>query len=195
MGLSAMAVMVPAPAAMADFLFAGNGTQDLKTPDLATSQVFYTTIFFHSPGITSNVAGFLLNLTYDKAGNLLDEETVSGTSNTLLYTHDAWNRLVEVKFDDGTVVPRAQYAYSGLNWRTIKRADTTTPFDGILDEQRIMYYSSDWQLLEERIDDDLASGTIDRHVQYVWGPRYIDDIVLHRQDEDVDGYEDTWYTT
>jgi RHS repeat-associated protein len=45
-----------------------------------------------------------------------------------------------------------------------------------------------WQLLEERIDDDndAAPGT-NRHVQYLWGPRYIDDILCRRQDSDLDG--------
>lgn len=33
-----------------------------------------------------------------------------------------------------------------------KRGDTD--LDGVLDQQRIMYYSANWQLLEERIDED-----------------------------------------
>ena len=28
---------------------------------------------------------------------------------------------------------------------------------------------------------------IDRHVQYVWGQGYIDDLLLHREDGDVNG--------
>lgn len=51
-----------------------------------------------------------------------------------------------------------------------------------------MYYSANWQLLEERIDDDnVANPGVDRHMQYVWGPRYIDDLICRRQDGDVDG--------
>ena len=64
-----------------------------------------------------------------------------------------------------------------------------------------MYYSADWQLLEEHINDDLASSSdVDRHVQYLWGSRYIDDIVLHRENNDftndsptITTYEKTYY--
>lgn len=50
-------------------------------------------------------------------------------------------------------------------------------------------YTADWQLHEEVIDDDADSDT-DRRAQYVWGPRYIDDAVLRREDRDDDGYYD-----
>ena len=63
-----------------------------------------------------------------------------------------------------------------------------------------MYYSAasgGWQLLEERIDDDNdATPGTNRHVQYIWGPRYIDDLLCRRQDSDLDGeYLDDsyWY--
>ena len=68
-----------------------------------------------------------------------------------------------------------------------------------------MYYSAGWQLLEERIDDDSpftpdpGSADIDRHVQHMWGPRYIDDIILHRENNDFTNdspaitYEKTFY--
>ena len=49
-----------------------------------------------------------------------------------------------------------------------------------------MFYSATpgiWQLLEERIDDESSfpngvtssgdAADIDRHMQYIWGPRYI----------------------
>jgi hypothetical protein len=47
----------------------------------------------------------------------------SGTV-TVGYTHDAWNRLVKVEYDQ-TV--RAKYRYNGLNWRIAKLADTSVP--------------------------------------------------------------------
>ncbi len=136
-----------------------------------------------------------LDLTYDKAGNLREQEIKDDPLAPppvlikLVYTHDAWNRLVRVEIDDGgTPEPRGEYAYNGLNWRIIKRSDSDL-VDSInaLDQQRLMYYSPSWQLLEERIDDDAPftsdpqAADIDRQVQYVWGQRYIDDIVLHRQ--------------
>jgi hypothetical protein len=56
------------------------------------------------------------------------ELTDDGTDTTALrYTHDAWNRLVKVQFEDEDedLHPRGEYEYNGLNWRTIRRADTT----------------------------------------------------------------------
>ncbi len=137
-----------------------------------------------------------LDMTYDKAGNLYTEDRQSGTSSVAYtYTHDAWNRLVKVVVGSDT---RAQYQYNGLDWCIIKQADTD--FDGTLDQQRMRYYSAGWQLCEERIDDDWpftddpTHADIDRHVQYVWGQRYIDDLLLHREDNDTNGtYDDTWY--
>jgi hypothetical protein len=84
---------------------------------------------------------------------------------------------------------RSDYRYNGLNWRIEKTADVGpggVP-DGAFDQKRSMYYSADWQLLEEHIDDDTDAMTpdgVDRHMQYVWGPRYLDDIVLRRLDAD-----------
>ena len=123
-------------------------------------------------------SGLDLDLTYDDNGNMATQEVpgqLGGGATTVSYVHDAWNRLVSVTY--GSTV-RAEYEYNALNWRTVKRANTNSA--GPLDQQRLMYYDANWQLVEERVDDDL-DGTIDRKVQYVWGTRYIDDIVLHRQ--------------
>ncbi len=137
-----------------------------------------------------------LDLTYDKAGNLrTDTRTTVVSTVTWTYTHDAWNRLVLVKAGAND---RAIYKYNGLNWLIIKQSDTDS--DGTLDQQRMRYYSSGWQMCEERIDDDATFPTdpddadIDRHVQYVAGIRYVDDCILHREDNDVNGtYDDMWY--
>jgi len=58
----------------------------------------------------------------------------------------------------------AAYAYDGLNRRTIKTVS------GVV---RNFYYSSRWQVLEERVD---TSPLPDR--QFLWGLRYIDDLVF-----------------
>lgn len=119
-----------------------------------------------------------LDLDYDFAGNLRNNELSDsggvGVQTSLVYTHDVWDRLVKVQFKDasGTLHPRAEYEYNGLNWRTLKRADTN-PADGThaLNRQTLMYYNAAWQLLEERIDEEYQSSPgIDRHKQYVWGP-------------------------
>ncbi len=92
------------------------------------------------------------NLTYDHAGNLRTT-TRSGTTTT--YTHDPWNRLVKVVQASTT---KAEYRYNGLNWRILKRADTDTTAG--LDEERVMVYSANWQLLEERVDDSYISSYV-----------------------------------
>jgi len=77
-----------------------------------------------------------------------------------------------------------------LDWRIVKRADTTVPING-LDQERRMYYSGGGErLLEERIDEDYSgSPGMNRHMAYVWGlrGRYIDDIVCRLVDGNVDG--------
>ena len=46
--------------------------------------------------------------------------------------------------------------YTGLRWRIRKQADMASPPAEALTQERVMYYSASWQLLEERITDDLS---------------------------------------
>jgi len=148
-----------------------------------------------------------VTLTYDKAGNLRISAVASGPTTT--YTHDCWNRLVavEVTPNAGSPSTRARYDYNGLTWRTRKLSDSDLSAesgDAALDEERVMTYSANWQILEERIDRDYQSDAgVNARSQYVWGIRYIDDCVLHRRDEKQsstapngtygDTNEGTWY--
>jgi len=50
----------------------------------------------------------------------------------------------------------------------------------VLDETRHIYYTSSWQAIEERLGTDPDSS--DASQQYVWGIRYIDDLVLRDRD-------------
>lgn len=169
---------------------------DATSGDNEVNQLFERTL-------SSDQGGDELDITYDFAGSLLAQELTDdgqGTTTSIVHSHDAWNRLVKVQFKDGsgTLHPRAEYEYNGLNWRTVKRSDTNlTDGTHALDEQRLMYYGAGWQLLEERIDADYQSSPgIHSHMDYIWGARYIDDIVAHRRDSDPasqDGYEDTWF--
>jgi len=91
-------------------------------------------------------------------------------------TYDAWNRLVKVEEGEDTI---AQYAYDGAKRRTLKK---TYP-GGQLDETRHFYYTvpSRWQVLEERVESGgEISANPDR--QFVWGLRYIDDLLLRDRD-------------
>ena len=148
------------------------------------------------------------DLTYDRASNLASWKLQSGTSATAVTAkHDAWNRLTEVSFS-GTL--RCRQAHNALHWRSFQLSDRTGTGsgagagpDGTMDQARLMSYGADWRLLEERVDDNLSlsawtEGTwspgtdLDRVQQYVWGTRYVDDIVLHRVDANIDGdYSDT----
>jgi RHS repeat-associated protein/uncharacterized delta-60 repeat protein len=101
-------------------------------------------------------------LLYDANGNMRKDENAKG----LLY--DAWNRLAG--FDnnnDGDSLDSADVTYSAdaLGRRIARGPHTTsaTPTD--------LYYSSDWQVLEERAGGFLAN-------QYVWGLGYVDSLVL-----------------
>ena len=98
---------------------------------------------------------------YDNNGNTttMPQPGALGSSYTAKY--DAWNRLVEIS-DTGGVV--ASYEYDGLNRRTIRTENSTTTH---------FYYSDSWQCLEERLG---TATTADK--QYVWGVRYVDDLVL-----------------
>ena len=62
-----------------------------------------------------------------------------------------------------------------INRRTVKKKYVS----GSLDETRHFYYSDQWQVLEERVD---SATTADK--QYVWGLRYVDDLVLRDKGSD-----------
>jgi len=154
------------------------------------------------------------DLAYDRASNLASWKVQSGTSATAVTAkHDAWNRLTEVSFGGSL---RCRQAHNALHWRSFQLSDRTGTGsgagagpDGTMDQARLMSYGADWRLLEERVDDNLSlsswtEGTwspgtdLDRVQQYVWGTRYVDDIVLHRVDKNMDGdYSDpgdgTWH--
>ena len=72
--------------------------------------------------------------------------------------------------------------YDGLARRILLRSYTA----GSLAETRHLYYSSRWQVLEERIESGgQLAATADR--QFVWGLRYIDDLLLRDRDTNSNG--------
>jgi RHS repeat-associated protein len=112
------------------------------------------------------------NVAHDLAGNMVKTPQVNDWESTFDLKWDAWNRLVEVA-DGETVV--AEYRYDGITRRIRKETDDT----------RHYYYSDRWQILEERLDSET---TADR--QFIWGQRYVDDLVLRDRDVDNDGSMD-----
>jgi RHS repeat-associated protein len=93
---------------------------------------------------------------YDRNGNAVSFPAATPTSVVeRTATYDAWNRLINA--GAGT------YEYDGVNRR-------------IQIGNRHFYYSSDWQVLEER--NNASPNTAPAERQYVWGLRYIDDLVV-----------------
>lgn len=74
--------------------------------------------------------------------------------------------------------------------RSVRLFDTAEPFDGTPDERRHLFYSADWRLLEERIDEGWTSGfTADVIAQNFWGVRHLDDAVMRRRGEVSDPWD------
>ena len=114
---------------------------------------------------------------HDRAGNLTEIPQPAAPTSTFDLTWDAWNRLVKVQDAQDTV---AEYEHDGRNFRVLKKVYES----GQLDHTQHFYHTIQWQVVEERLD---ASASDDR--QYVWGLRYIDDLVL--RDRDADGNSQT----
>jgi RHS repeat-associated protein len=104
-------------------------------------------------------------VTYDANGNT----TADGSGNTFVY--DAWNRLVAVK-NGGTTL--ATYGYNGIGERITETHGTTTTD---------LYYSSAWQVLEERV-----GGVV--QARNVWSPVYVNALVLRDQSSQHNGVLD-----
>ncbi len=102
---------------------------------------------------------------YDLAGNMTVMPKVSDLVTSQQNTFDAWNRLVQVA-EGATVI--GSYAYDGLTRRIWKES-----VEGATLARRHGYFTSQWQLIEERLD---AATTAER--QFVWGTRYVDDLIL-----------------
>ncbi|MEZ6099346.1 MAG: RHS repeat-associated core domain-containing protein [Pirellulaceae bacterium] len=108
------------------------------------------------------------------------ESSTDGTEHR--YTWDAWNRLVKVEERDytsgtpGSWSDAGTYQYDAVNRRIVK----------VTSETRHFYYTDRWQCLEERVGTSSSA-----RVQYVWGSRYVDDLVLGDSDLDSNGSLET----
>jgi RHS repeat-associated protein len=90
------------------------------------------------------------------------EMTTDEQGQTLKY--DAWGRLVEVK--QGSII-LASYTHDAINRK-------------VTEGNRALYYSADWQVVEER-----ESGLV--IVQTVFSPVYVDALILRDRDTDANG--------
>ena len=109
---------------------------------------------------------------YDAAGNMTTLPQPADPTAAYTAVYDAWNRLVRLSDANG---PVQENAYDARGFRVIRK----TYAAGSLSETRHFYYTDRWQCLEERVGSPLTAAA-DR--QYVWGVRYIDDLVCRQAD-------------
>jgi RHS repeat-associated protein len=108
---------------------------------------------------THNAANELQGIaTHDANGNMVLMPGLKGK-------YDAWNRLVEVRDNSNNLI--ATYEYNALNQR-IKKTIGSAVTKSFFNEQ--------WQEIESQTGSDVTS--------YVWGLRYIDDLVLREKGEE-----------
>jgi RHS repeat-associated protein len=130
---------------------------------------------------------------HDRAGNMTSLPKPSDWNSSYNLTWDAWNRLVRVSerimAASQTV---AEYRYDGRNFRIVKK----TYAGGTLAEIRHYFYNSDWQCLEDRLTV-VSSGVLSSYAdrQYVWGLRYIDDLILRDRNSDGNPAADGSYSS
>jgi YD repeat-containing protein len=111
----------------------------------------------------TSVNGNASAVTYDADGNTLTD----GTGNQFVY--DAWNRLTAVKDSSGDTLETM--SYDGLG-----RKVTITQGSGEGATTQALYYSSQWQVLEERaMSGGVPASTAS--TQYVWNPLYVDAMI------------------
>ncbi|HBO44766.1 MAG TPA: hypothetical protein DD670_12720 [Planctomycetaceae bacterium] len=124
--------------------------------------------------VTGLTGGSWATPAHDRAGNMTTIPKPNTPTVGYTVTYDAWNRLLKLEDGETTVVI---YAYDGLNQRIVKTlGNPASP-----DEIRHFYYNDRWQCLEERLESgSTLSGYAD--CRYVWGARYVDDLILRQRD-------------
>ena len=132
----------------------------------------------------TQIDGSSQGIEYDRAGNAIKIRPGAGGDWNKHFTlvWDAWNRLVEVKDENGVTVQKN--AYDGLSRRITKETGGTVTHT---------YWSDRWKPLEERI----GSATTAAH-SYLWGerPGHRDELVLRDRDTDGNGtLDERLYTT
>ena len=124
-------------------------------------------------GITNTVGSAWASTAYDAAGNMTSMPRPATLVNGYTGVYDAWNRLVGIKAGATNV---QQNQYDARNFRTVILSYSA----GVLSETRHSYFTRNWRCIEERVG---AATTAER--QFVWGARYIDDLV--ERDRDTTG--------
>jgi len=128
---------------------------------------------------------------YDAAGNMVKGPDAATPATQRRFVYDAWNRLVAYTDSGDNVI--AEYRYDGLNRRIAKL------LAGDDWDRTDYYYNEAWQVLEERLAEDVDEADKDdpattMRCQYIWDIRYIDAPVVRFRDTNGDGTaDDTLY--
>ena len=125
--------------------------------------------------ITETVGNVWTTPVYNKSGNMTTIPTPDDPTTSYTATYDAWNRLVKLTDGSNTIT---EYQYDGTRRRVLHKVYNI----GVLDHTKHLYYNNNWQLLEERRDTNTTPTK-----QFIWGNRYIDDLVLRDHDTNDDG--------
>lgn len=131
-------------------------------------------------GITNSVGSAWATPAHDPAGNMTTIPQPADPTLSYTATFDAWNRLVKL-VDDDTSDTVQENQYDARTFRTVRKDYT----GGTLSEERHCYYTPGWRCVEERLGSSPDSADPDR--QFVWGNRYIDDLVCRDRDTDANG--------
>jgi RHS repeat-associated protein len=149
----------------------GDGTWDLAQQRTANGVNEIT-------GVTDTAGPSWATPGYDAAGNMTTVPQPADPTTSYTATYDAWNRLVKLKDGSDTV---QENAYDARRYRTVRKDYAS----GVVDETRHIYYTEQWQSIEERVGT-----SSDPERRHVWGLRYIDDLVLRERDTDGNGMLD-----
>ena len=151
----------------------GDGTWDLDQQRTANKVNEIT-------DIAESVGPSWVTPVYSKAGNMTTIPKPADPTQSFIATYDAWNRLVRIEEGANKV---AECEYDGAKRRLVKKVYAA----GTLDETRHFFYTepSKWQVVEERVDS-----SSDAERQFVWGLRYVDDIVERARDTNADASMD-----
>ncbi|MCY2967275.1 MAG: hypothetical protein NT069_27180, partial [Planctomycetota bacterium] len=148
----------------------GNGTWDLiqSRTDNKVNEITALSNSFGPTWVTPS---------YNRAGNMTTVPQPADPTKGYTATYDAWNRLVKTVDEQSSQIVQ-EYAYDGRTFRSVRNTYTA----GVLSESRQLFYSTIWQVVEERLGTATSAER-----QLIWGLRYIDDLVVRDRDTSGSG--------
>jgi YD repeat-containing protein len=143
-------------------------------------------------GITNSVGGSWGIPTYDAAGNTTrtpSPDAPTDATKDRQMTYDAWNRVVRVTDSNTTFATPELLAYYEYDARGFRILDHTYGSTGKAETATHHYYTNSWQCIEERTVDLTISPlpAAQLSAQYVWGLRYVDDLIQRQRDTTGNG--------